>query len=115
MHNRFLFRDRGQVIRTRRGPGLGDVVFTVAAVAVLVLMLAWAHSTDQRDDAQRAFEAGLVTGRDEMAETVGDAYRRGRLDALAELAHQAGQPAADAGAPCPLPAAPVVRQRGGLL
>lgn len=114
MQNRFLFRDRRPVRQV--GPGRGDLVFTVVAVAAMLTLLAWGHSADQHDDdAQRAFEAGLVAGRDEMIETVGDAYRRGRIDALADQQHQASQPAADVAGTCPLPVAPLVQRRGGLL
>lgn len=91
MRNRFLFRDDGQVVRTRSAAT--DAAFAFGAMALLVGLLAWGHAVDQRDAVDRAFEAGEVVGRQAMAESVGDAYRQGRLDAAAELQARGAQQA----------------------
>lgn len=92
MNSRLLFRENGQVIRTR---SLARELLTVAvAVVSAVLLLAWGHTVDQDADEGHAFEAGLTVGRQEMAEAVGDAYRRGHLDAMSQHCHAPQGPAA---------------------
>lgn len=71
-----------------------------AVMLALVLLLGWGYHVDhveptladpeatlatyEADASTRAYEAGRQRGREEMAATVGDAYRQGRRDALAQ-------------------------------
>lgn len=66
-----------------------DLIYNTLGVLAVVGVLAWA----QGDDAEQAeqsrawaegYQAGYQRGRDEMAETVGDAYRTGLRDAAAQ-------------------------------
>ena len=109
MKSRFLFREHGQVIRTRRGPGVAAALFALVACAGWVGLLAWGHAVDEQAQTQDTYEAGLVVGRVQMQQTVADAYRQGQRDAVA--AGQACPPVA----PLAAPAAPAARAARPLL
>lgn len=83
MNSRIFFREHGQVIRTRSV--LRELLIVAVACISTVVLLAWGHRVDTAESDRNSFEAGLVVGRQEMAETVGDAYRRGHQDALAQV------------------------------
>lgn len=78
----------------RRNAAL-DTVWTVVGCIALLLVLALANAIDgpplvEVSEAtaisQRAYEAGVQAGREEIASSVGAAYAQGRRDAEAELA-----------------------------
>ncbi len=70
-----------------------DARFAVVAIALLVLLLAWGHAVDSEQQEADAFFAGMEVGSMEMAQTVADAYRQGRVDA--EAASDACSPSAN--------------------
>lgn len=101
MQNRFLFRDGGRVVRTHNVAR--DAAWAFAACAALLGLLAWGHAVDQEGNDRGLFEAGLVVGRQQMQDTVADAYRQGMLDALA------GGPGCQPDVPAPAAVALMVR------
>ena len=98
MRNPFLYCECGnvaflcdhrRVIRTRSL--FREALTLTVAVLATVLLLAWGHQRDEVARDRQAFDAGLVIGQTEMAQSVGDAYRQGRADAVAELGVVLGQ------------------------
>jgi len=75
------------VIPTTR-PLLTTVWWPSVVCAALIALLAWGSQWDKT--VADAFEAGRIAGRDEMADSVGDAYAQGMRDARAQ--QQAGLP-----------------------
>lgn len=72
MHNRHLFREHGQVIRTRRR--MAGPAWPLAACLVLLGLLAWGHAVDAEADAvAQALEAGRHLGHQEMLDALSDA------------------------------------------
>jgi hypothetical protein len=97
MNSRFLFRQGGQVIRTRSL--VREALTALVAVVSAVLLLAWGHAVDAQDGEHAAYAAGLAVGRQQMAEVVGDAYRQGELAAQAALCPAQAAQSQQRGAP----------------
>lgn len=90
MLSKRLFRQSGYEIVAHHP--LRDTLFTIAGTAAIALVLGWASGLSLVDDvpaaadvSARAFEAGKLEAREEMAGTVRDAYQQGMTDALSGL------------------------------
>lgn len=88
MRSKSMMREHCTVVRTRSIAR--DAAWVLLAIAALIALLAWGHAVDSDAQSADAFDAGVIQGRLQMADTVGDAYRLG-------LAHGLVQ-----GAPCSL-------------